>query len=447
MQPMYFNHFKKFSFALLSAAFVLFLSSCGNKDDNFLNDGQSLIQGGIFTQVEDGQEINKELEFPFDYVIRKRYVSLNEDFYQTTILEGKKDDKVVLNLFDDVSVTVKTTDLINKGDGITVWKGDIESKVYGRAIFTNLKTVVIGRIQIDDKMYRIWPANERQMFIAEMDASAFPDEYCSMQDEGLGNDVQPELGPVAQERNTVMRVMLLFPRQMRNACQKVFGLRMSDLLKADYEENAEDVFDAYGNTNITLDINVVCLNNYSAVGGILSSDLNYIKSDATISAMRDALRADLVALIVPSSSYCGLAQYNTPPVNSSDINRVFSVTKSSCALDNYSFVHEIGHNLGLRHDRTASNYTSNATCNFGHLIRVNNSVSSRTVMSYGSSCGNCSRVGRYSNNVTETVRLPFGQNITIEYGIDCRSTFTGFFGPADNQYHFQTSAGVVSSFR
>lgn len=61
----------------------------------------------------------------------------------------------------------------------------------------------------------------------------------------------------------------------------------------------------------------------------------------TVHALRTSLQADLVVYITEKTDYCGLAWlYNGYPQYG------FSVVTRSCASSNYSFPHELGHNMG-----------------------------------------------------------------------------------------------------
>ena len=111
---------------------------------------------------------------------------------------------------------------------------------------------------------------------------------------------------------------------------------------------------------------------------------------------RTQVGADLVALIVGRSSFfCGKA--NIGP----SIDRMFSVTKYSCATGNFSFGHEIGHNLGCLHDLGTSNACSSSNYNYGYR---DPNAGFRTTLAYNCNSGQCdnnagggcTRVQRYS---------------------------------------------------
>jgi len=64
-----------------------------------------------------------------------------------------------------------------------------------------------------------------------------------------------------------------------------------------------------------------------------------------VHALRVTHAADIVAMIIGTTGVCGIA--NLGP----RIDQMFSVTWWYCATGYFSFGHEIGHNLGLNHDR------------------------------------------------------------------------------------------------
>jgi len=112
---------------------------------------------------------------------------------------------------------------------------------------------------------------------------------------------------------------------------------------------------------------------------------------------REEYGADFVALIIHDSQYCGIA-YLGPRVD-----LMYSVTAWNCATGYFSFGHEIGHNMGLNHDKGTSNACNNPAYNYGYR---DPDARFRSILAY--SCrsgqcdnnagnGSCTRVQRFSN--------------------------------------------------
>ena len=123
--------------------------------------------------------------------------------------------------------------------------------------------------------------------------------------------------------------------------------------------------------------------------GSLGTELPVVRSDATVAALRDQYKADLVAMISNSSDACGIGYLmgSANPLNG------FTVTSRTCAVGNLSFPHELGHNMASQHNpENGSNPTY--PYGFGHYV---NGVF-RTVMSYVDPCtSGCTRRPYFSN--------------------------------------------------
>jgi hypothetical protein len=70
-----------------------------------------------------------------------------------------------------------------------------------------------------------------------------------------------------------------------------------------------------------------------------------------IHQMREDVGADMVALLTTGKG-CGVAWSSGNNINA---NRMFSVSKYTCAVGYYTFAHELGHNIGALHDKGTSN--------------------------------------------------------------------------------------------
>ncbi|MFF7755240.1 reprolysin-like metallopeptidase [Streptomyces sp. NPDC007971] len=127
---------------------------------------------------------------------------------------------------------------------------------------------------------------------------------------------------------------------------------------------------------------------------------------ATAHALRDDYGADLVALLasIPAENSSGSADLPIP-VTSGTSESAYSVTSVLSVKDWDNLGHEIGHNLGMRHDRkTVMNNGETAPgpndTNFGWITSDNKF---HTLMAYNTPClPACKVINQYSNTVNKT---------------------------------------------
>ena len=124
--------------------------------------------------------------------------------------------------------------------------------------------------------------------------------------------------------------------------------------------------------------------------------------------LRTQYGADLVAMIIDDSQYCGLG-YLGPSKSYG-----FSVTAWNCATGYYTFGHEVGHNLGCYHDVGTSSACDTTNFNYGYR---DPQASFRTILAYNCQMGQCdnmpksgcSRTQRFSNpNQITSTGSPWG---------------------------------------
>jgi Metallo-peptidase family M12B Reprolysin-like/Domain of unknown function (DUF4214) len=150
-----------------------------------------------------------------------------------------------------------------------------------------------------------------------------------------------------------------------------------------------------------------------ALADITRGSTNAIKS--TIDSLRDQYTADLVSLVRPytraTHQFCGYAEIlgiNSPAYDST---RAFSVVSdgndtggpvngSTYFCPETTFAHEIGHNLGLEHDRI--NTSSNGATTFGRGY-INTAAGFGTIMAAYNT-----RVARFSNPAINCNGVPCG---------------------------------------
>lgn len=186
---------------------------------------------------------------------------------------------------------------------------------------------------------------------------------------------------------------------------------------------------AYANSNVDAVLNLVHMQEVTYNdSGSSSTDLSFVRNDATVAALRNTHGADLVGLIVNANDACGRGYVQRSP-GPSFAPFAVQVTTRSCAVGNLSFAHEFGHNQGCEHDPANGTSPSSASYpfSFGHF----HSGAYRTVMSYSTQCtGGCSRAPYFSNPSVSHQGLP-----------------TGIANQRDNHRTINLTASIVADFR
>jgi hypothetical protein len=138
-----------------------------------------------------------------------------------------------------------------------------------------------------------------------------------------------------------------------------------------------------------------------AAGGDLLNDLDWVTTDPDVQAQRVATKSNMVAFLVPEADNCGRSNANYPVDDPGAASRAFSVVRFDCAWENYSLAHELGHVLGMDHDRYTIRGGYYDRCNYGYSI-LNDAGTpvARDVLAYENYCKSlglkCPRVGTYS---------------------------------------------------
>lgn len=209
---------------------------------------------------------------------------------------------------------------------------------------------------------------------------------------------------------------------------------------------------AYANSNANHRLNLIYTGLASfnePSGGVDSNSLLSKLQDTsdgvldTIHGTRDSVKADLVSLIYETddATWCGWG-YTVENANADTTDhRAFSVVKRSCAGGYLSFAHEVGHNLGARHDR-ANAGTSSLGYNFGHIEPAPSSGLSpwRTVMAYSNPCGDESATGSCQ-------RVPWFSNPDISRSGDATGVPLSDPEPEHNVNAFAQNDGHVTRYR
>ena len=255
---------------------------------------------------------------------------------------------------------------------------------YVDAVLSVNRGHVYGHMQLDDgDSYVVEYCGNGIHVLKQLDGEKLEDRHRE-EDEDLSSyrDFQPEN---IEDTTTLVTYSI-----------KVYYTPSFAAVTADIEGFLEQVIQetnqGYINSNVPLRASALCIEEATIddmpnAGEMLNAFTNM---KGTLENLRDS--ADVAVLLVEDlSDYAGIGYTNTISTG-----KTVSVVTKGSALGYYTFAHEIGHNIGLYHNRevvTNPWYPDG----YGYLIpKGTASTGLRTILAYGAS-GHMTRVNYYSN--------------------------------------------------
>ena len=380
--------------------------------------------------------------------VRTRTVYANLDLLRQLTSQPRGDRNVTLNLFDDTVLEVVTTSIGGCERGICRWRGVVGAEFIGEVQISASEASMFGTVRIDHQVFEIKALGNGVSRITEIDVARLPEEEepIEVYSEPWQRATAADLGQVANNVATgwtKIKVLLLLPTTQADPalCRST---PTRDIAEDSYEANLNGVWAPAG---VFSKVAIRCID-YSPTAD-LGQDLTWLKNDPDVARKRDNRNADLVSLWVEDGGgNCGLGLY-TDALSPATAHIAFNVVMESCAINKYSWAHELGHNLGMQHDRTAEAPDDDPTkCNYGHVIRDidTGDIFARSVMAYKTLCNqegaSCPRRGDYSRGavVSDTAHMGWA-------GVSCSNGGMGDGGAANNKKTLVNNAPIVNLYR
>eukprot|EP00904_Undaria_pinnatifida_P009471 jgi/Undpi1/5654/HiC_scaffold_2.g00928.m1 len=242
-------------------------------------------------------------------------------------------------------------------------------------------------------------------------------------------DVQMPSGRILTASTTI-DVLVLYTKASLAASNSGEGALMSaDQMETSIITAYEWANQALADSGIDATLNVVHMAQIDTTeGSDMAADLSNLFQGVGESKLANELReqygADLVQLHGNYESSCGLGYVMTKPDSRFEIFG-YSIVHVNC-INNFSHIHEIGHNMGANHNKE----NSNSAHEYAFAQRYCDGDSPyRTIMAYESGCAAAPRVNVFSNP-------------DIEYAGKSQGTST-----ANNARVIQESVSTVANFR
>ncbi|WP_406861844.1 M12 family metallo-peptidase [Streptomyces sp. HUAS MG47] len=336
-----------------------------------------------------------------------------------------------LRLFPDVSVTAVADRVERDARGTVTWAGHVAGRPERTVLLTvagacapdagAATTAVDALVTLGPRTYTLSSAPGRpgRVRVAEVDPAKRPkpptDEV--KHHATAGSEPPPTPAEPAEPAPVVIDMTVGYTPK---AAERVGGeaAMRSRIALADAALDS-----ALADSGVRASVDVVASYEAAYDGGEVAEDVYRKLSDpedrqlgAPAAELRERHAADLAALLVavPAGTSTGHGSLPQPPSATTD-RQAYSVTDVDSVVDWFNFGHEVGHNLGLWHDRATLERQSGGV-DYRRSLTTPYSTGwitadgrFHTVMAYGSSCpGACAPVNRYANTVRPWEGEPLG---------------------------------------
>jgi len=375
---------------------------------------------GLFTESKSAVQFRTQRN---SSSLRSRHVKIDFDLlgdargFRRAPHKGRQ--SLELNLFPDISFTAVLDKIEPHSKGYS-WIGQVQGSQQSVVILTVSDDVMAGNVTLSGTSYQIRHVEAGVHAIREVTPKAARPEGEPIRigpgqavpslgapsiapDEGGKLDSSPDPNPFRPDSNISFTVspdpsslpqsgsgeffdlLVVYTPSARSAAEGTAGIE--SLIQLGVTETNL----AYQNSEIISRIRLVHTAevNYTETGA-LETDLAYAQLGFVDNthALRDTYGADLVQLVTDSAAgFCGKA-YVMSGNNANFHWWSYSVVEQSCISPNYTFAHEMAHNMGCNHAPGDPQDIGAYPYSLGYKDPSNQF---RTLMAYYTGC-NCTRV-------------------------------------------------------
>ncbi|WP_287195421.1 reprolysin-like metallopeptidase [Mesorhizobium sp.] len=321
-----------------------------------------------------------------------RYVRLNP-IVISQLTSGRHPTPFQVNLSNTQSITATTISNSDSNLEFRQWMASLGDTGNLRFLFRPDLSGVM-RIETQGRIFEVAPTRTSGVYaLSTIDQSAFP--------EGTDFLLSPGAGPAPQYSTTrKCDAPLPFPIPTKPIAWLTVLVLYTPAaaaggdIHASVATAAARMQDAMQTSNFAVKATLAPIQQLNVTEArSMETDLRMITASSQVAALRNAYKADLVSLIGVYSDYCGIGWLNEG-MHAGLAGHGYSVVAAGC-LSNETLAHEIGHNLGMRHDAESD---SGGGSNHGYIVH---SSKVRTIMAYNDPCSRrgyfCRRINSYSS--------------------------------------------------
>lgn len=329
-----------------------------------------------------------------DTVVRARTVSIDKSVLPTP--KSAPGAPLTLNLFDDVTLPCFLDQSIERDKSSYTWVCGITDDPHGKAIITVNGDIIVANIRTLNKGYfQIRVAPDGSQEVREIDESAFApcgtDASDAVAAPKHDHNSNANPGMNKTDEPTIFDVLIVYTPQAR------MDAGGTEAIKALIYLGVDEGQIVYSDSLIDVSLRVVHFaeTNYTEAGTTLDLPRLAFSTDGhmdEVHTLRNTYQADIVSLWGTYTGTCGRGYVMTTRSNSFE-SSAFNVNDWSCAVGNYTWLHEMGHNMGCQHDRDNTSGSIIDPYAYGWRWFGLSTNEYRSVMSYAPG----TRIGNFSN--------------------------------------------------